>query len=437
MSTIVTTVQPDKGRIRIDLDWASLFNSTPRTSACQVYRVVPALYPTPVLIREGNPCILSNLKATIYDWEAPLDTLVYYQAVVALNPDGGFERSVEGWASSLTGISTGGTPAQSTDFFYAGNASLQWTPDGVTASNRAISDPAFVVVGTSYTASAQVLASKTWGGGVGLVIRWYTSPGVFISESGTASNLWPAVGTWEPYTITATAPATAGFGRMALLITGTPPADTVFYIDEAWLTTAGGTIDSSAAPLVLPSTSGGWWKDPLHPATMVRLQDSLAWACNGMSGVALVGVSRPTRPADVAELAVPSQALGVGSFAPRKSSRRTAQVASGSFADADAVAALHSSGAPTLLQLPARYGVPDQQYWLCGDLQTSALGGDMTRSIQVHQVDMVHTQAPPGPAEGVLGCRYIDLRTGGAKLTYAAAASAGYTWLDALKGNIS
>jgi hypothetical protein len=73
---------------------------------------------------------------------------------------------------------------------------------------------------------------------------------------------------------------------------------------------------------------------------------------------------------------------------------------------------------------------------LCGDVQTSALGGDMTRSIQVHQVDMAHTQPPPGPAEGVLGCRYMDLRVGGQKLTYGAAVTAGYTWLDALKGNI-
>jgi hypothetical protein len=98
---------------------------------------------------------------------------------------------------------------------------------------------------------------------------------------------------------------------------------------------------------------------------------------------------------------------------------------------------VHASGSPLLLQLAAKYGIPDGQYWLCGDLASSAVGGDMTRPLQVLQVDMAHNQMPPGPAEGVAGVRYADLRVKGAKLTYAAAISAGYTWLDALKGNIS
>jgi hypothetical protein len=434
VTSIATTAQPEKGRVRIDLDWTSLFASGVQVPKCLVYRVPVGGTATP--IREGNPCILSNLKATIYDWEAPLDTPVYYQSVTALNPNGDFEDTVEGWTGSPIGLSNGGTATRSTDYFYAGSASLQWTPDGTTASPTALSDPFSAVVGASYTVNAQVLAAKTWGGGVGLVINWYTGAGAFISQSGTASNLWPTVGAWEAYTLTATAPATTVFGRIGLLITGKPSPDRVFYLDEAYAYIATGTIDSSAAPVTLPSAQGGWLKDPLHPATMLQLQDSLAWASCGMRGVALVSVSRPNRPADAQELPIPNQSVGVGSFSTRKSARRALLVATGSFADADSVRDAFASGSPMLLQLPAKYGIPDGQYWLCGDLGSSALGGNMTNPVQVHQVDMVHNQNPPGPADGVLGVRYADLRVKAAKLTYAAAVSAGYTWLDALKGNI-
>jgi hypothetical protein len=133
---------------------------------------------------------------------------------------------------------------------------------------------------------------------------------------------------------------------------------------------------------------------------------------------------------------VPSQALGIGVFAHRKSSRRTVTVASGSITDADALRALHDQGGPLLLQLPAAYGVPEQ-YALCSTLQSSALGPDMRRQMEVHQTDVVHCQPPVGPNEGVLGARYRDLRKGGQQTTYAAATAASLTWQDGLKGNIS
>lgn len=430
MTSITTTVQADKGRVRIDIDWTSLFGSGIQVSKCLVYRV--PVGGTPTLIREGNPCILSNLKATVYDWECPLDTPVYYQATVALNPNGDFEATVEGWAT----VSTGGTAVQSTGYFYAGSASLQWTPDGTTTAPVVLSDQFFAVAGTSYTVNAQVLAAKGWAGGVGLVINWYTAANAFISQSGTASNLWPTVGNWDPYTLTATAPATTGFGRIGLLLAGKPNADRVFYLDEAYVTTAAGTIDTSATPVSVSSAPGGWWKDPLHPATMIRLTDALTFASCYTQGFVLVGISRPTRPADSGILEVPGQALGVANASTRKSGRRTIAVATGAFADADAVRDLHAPGTPLLLQLPARYGI-EEHYALCSDLNSSDLGGDQTRQQQIHSTTMTHSANPPGPAEGVLGTRYQDLLSKGGPLTYTAATSAGFTWLDALKGNIS
>lgn len=426
MGTIASTAQQEKGRVRLDIDWTS--HPSPR---CAVFRVTNGGN-TSVLVREGNPCVLSNSKATIYDVEGPLDTATYYRTTVQLNDNADMEASVEEWTGNLVG----GTAAQSTDYFFAGSASLQFVPDGVTASPQVNSEMFAVTVGVNYTASGWLLAAQTWAGGVGIVIKWYTAGLAFLSTSGTAANLWPTVGQWEQYTLTAAAPATAAFARIGLLFAGTPSPDNVFYLDEAYATTPLGTIDTSATPVTLSSSQGGWWKNPLQPATMLRIQEALAFMCSGATGLALVAVTRPTRPADAVILDVPNQSVGVGSFATRKAASRTAQMMSGSFADADAVRDLHATGAPLLIQLPAKYGVPEH-YALCGDLPALALGPDMTRQFQVFQVDMKHTQNPPGPSEGVLGVRYIDLRVKGAKLTYAAATSAGYTWLDALKGNIS
>lgn len=427
MGSITATAQPEKGRVRLDIDW-----TTHPSGRCQVFRIVAG--GTPTLIREGAPCVLSHNKATIYDVEGPLDQQTVYRTTVQLNDNADMELGVAEWVAAPT---AGGTVTQSLDYYAAGNASLKFVPDGVTATPVLYSDEFAAVAGVSYTETAQVLSASPWRGGIGLHIAWYTSGHVLINTAGPASNLWPATGAWESYTLTATAPATTAFARVGLLWAGTPPIKNVFYLDEVYATTPLGTVDSS--PVILPSSQGGWWKDPLHPATMVRVIDretQLVTSCGQIGGVALVGVSRPSRPADSVVLEVPAQALGVGVFSHRKASRRTILVASGTTADGDALRALHDEGGPLLLQLPQRYGVPEQ-YALCGSLDASSLGQDMTRQVELHQTQMVHQPSPPGPNDGVLGARYTDLRKNGAATTYAAANSAGLTWQDGLKGNIS
>lgn len=430
MGTITATAQPDKGRVRLDIDWTS--NPSPR---CWVYRIVGTAG-TPTLIREGTPCVLSHNKATIYDTEGPLDQPTTYRTVVQLNDNGDMERGVEEWSSSPT---TGGTVAQSTSYWSAGSASLQFTPNGTTSAPAVYSDLWSAAAGTSYTATAQVLSAASWHGGVGLGIAWYTSGGALISTTGTASNLWPATGSWETYTITGTAPSTTTQARIVLLLAGKPAATNVFYLDEAYASTPLGTVDSGT--VVVDSAKGGWLKDPLHPATMVRIIDreelfSRSAQPGQAAGVGLVGVSRPSRPADAAVQEVPGSSLGVGLFAKRKAARFTVQVATASFADADAWKQLHAEGGPLLLQLPSRYGF-DEQYVLPAQTDASGLGANLAMPVQVHQIQVTHTQMPPGPNEGVLGARYCDFRKGGSKTTYAAANSAGLTWQDGLKGNIS
>lgn len=427
MGSITATAQPDKGRVRLDIDWTT--HPSPR---CQVFRIVAG--GTPTLIREGAPCVLSHNKATIYDVEGPLDQITTYRTTVQLNANADMELSVEEWQA----LSTGGVASQSLDFHSAGNASLLFTPSGATAAPILLSDAFPVTVGVSYTSTLQLMSRTRWAGGIGAVIRWYDAGSALISTSGTASNLWPSVGVFEPYTITATAPALSVTARIGVLWAGTPPSTALFNVDEAYATTALGTVNSGI--VTLASSQGGWWKDPLHPATMVRLIDReevfrLQATCGTFQGVVLVGASQPSLPADSALLEVPGQSLGVGVFARRKAGRRTIVVATNSTTDADKLRALHGAGGPLLLQLPAAYGVPEQ-YTLCGSLDSSSLGGDMTRPMAAHQTQFVQSAPPPGPGEGVAGARYVDFHKITGPLTYAAATSASYTWQDGLKGNI-
>lgn len=429
MGSITATAQPDKGRVRLDIDWTSH-----PSGRCKVFRVVAG--GTPALIREGSPCVLSHNKATIYDVEGPLDQPTIYRTTVQLNDNADMELTAEGWQAAPT---AGATVTQSLNYYQAGNASLRIAPDGATAAPVVYSDQFPATVGVSYAVSAQLLSATAWKGGVGLIIRWETSGGALVSTTGTASNLWPANGMWEPYTLTGTAPATTGLARVGVVFANTPPVTNIFYLDEVYATTALGTVDS--ASVVLPSSQGGWWKDPLHPATMVRVFDReeafrLYGQCGSFNGVALVGFSQPSRPSDSALLEVPGQSTGVAVFAHRKASRRTIVVTSGSPTLAESLRILHDEGGPLLLQLPAVYGLPEE-YHLCASLDSSALGGNMTYPLTVHQTQVVHTLPPPGPGEGVLGARYQDFRKAGQPLTYAAANSAGLTWQDGLKGNIS
>lgn len=429
MGSITATAQADKGRVRLDIDWAT--HPSPR---CTVYRIVNG--GTPTLIREGAPCVLSHNKATIYDHECPLDQPVVYQTTVQLNANGDMELTVEEWQSTAT---FGGTVTQSKDYYSAGNASLEFVSNASFAGPQIMSEAFAVTAGTSYTATGQLMSQTAWSGGLGLIMSFYTSGMAFLSNVGTAFNLWPVPATWETYTVTGNAPATAAFCRLCMLITGSPPTGQTFRLDEAYATTPLGTATSTT--VTLPSSAGGWWKDPLHPATAVKVLDREStfrtYACGGaMNGVGLVGVSRPSRPSDSALLEVPGQALGVGVFSHRKASRRAVQVLTSAFTDADALRALHDQGGPLLLQLPAVYGVPEQ-YVLCGSLDSSSFGSDMTRQLEVHQTQYVHAQPPAGPCEGAAGARYRDLRKSGAKTTFATATAASLTWQDALKGNIS
>jgi hypothetical protein len=425
VGSITATPAPERGHVRLDVDWSSQAHST----KCFVYRVVNGITS---LIREGDLALLSNGRLCVYDTEAPLDTVMRYRTVAPLNANGDMQLGVEEWTDT-TNIGTVGTVTSTGDFFVPGRAtrSLKLTQPNSQAVVRAVSEFVPAVAGTSYTLTGQLMVASNWTGGVGVVIHWYNGT-TFLSTSGSYGNLWPSVGGWEGYSLTATAPATTTNMRIVAGMQGTPPPNFPLYVGEMYVTQATSTVDT-AADLVLAGQGAGWWKDPLHPATAIRLLLDLDAQCPIASGVAFIGVGDRQRPADSNLLEIPGSERGIGVFARRKAKRSSIRIVSATFDDAERVAALHASGAPVLLQLPPAFGEADA-YGLYSELTTGRIATDQTVQIQVHAASYVPVRPPVGAPDGVAGTRYSDLTK---YSTYAAATAAAATWIDACQGKLA
>jgi hypothetical protein len=428
MGSITPFATPDRGHVRLEVDWSS----HPHSPKCFVYRVLNGVA---TLIREGDLLLLSNGRACIYDTEAPLDTAqMRYRTVAPMNANGDFQETVEEWTDT-TNTGTIGSVTQSADFFVPGrsSASLRLTqlPGGSQATLRACSEFIPATVGTTYTLNGQLMVPTSWTGGVGVQIFWYAGTS-FLSASGTIGNFWPGPGVWEPSTASGAAPATTTQMRIVAAMTGSPPPDLSLYAGEMYVTEAASTVET--ADVLLLSAGAGWWKDPLHPAANVRLLfDIDVGSCEVGSAVAFVGIGDRQRPADSALLEVPDSPQGLGVFGQRKSRRSSIRVASATYDDAARVADLHGSGAPLLLQLPPAYGEPDF-YGLYSELTTGRVATDQRVQIQLHAASYATVRPPVGAAEGVGGTRYSDLTKFS---TYAQATAASVTWFDALQGELA
>jgi hypothetical protein len=425
MGTVTPTVVPGEGYVRVEVNWADFTHNR----RAWIYRTVGGV---DTKLRDGDYTWLSNGIAVAYDHEAPLDTPLTYKSAIPLNYNGDFEAGVLEWLDT-TNSGTIGTVTQSYDYWVAGTgaASLKLVPDGVNTAAKAVSEFMPATVGTSYTLNARMMLSAAWSGGIRVQIQWYNGTSL-VSTSQGVDDFTPFPGEWGTYTVTATAPATTTQMRVAVVATGTPPTSLALYADEVYATTAAATVTS--ATVVVPSDSSGWWTDPLHPATKVRLLIDLKQllACGAPAGVAYLGVGPDrNRPADGAVMEVEGAPYPVATWGVRKAPKSTMRVATPTLADLAAVNALHASGAPLLLSMNAAYGEA-QQYQLFGDLSEGRVNGDQREAWRIVYGDFSETLAPVGPPEGTLRTRYVDITK---YATFAAATSAGATWLDVLRGN--
>ena len=434
MGSITATQTAGRGYVRLDIDWTS----HPNAQTCKVWRVVNGVL-TP--LRDGYPCELSGSKAVIYDTEMPMDTLYSYRTAIAVNFNGSFESiiGVPDWQIQSTNIFD--APQRTTDFYVpgTGNASLGGMPNPSLAGDvQLLSEKFPATAGVTYRVNGWGMINRTWNDGVGLVIAFYNGSNVFISQVLDVTDLWPNPGEWRNYEITATAPALTATAQIGFVVhqIATPPGVTgmTMYTDEIYATVDNVTTVDSAT-LTFASAGGGWWTDPLHPATMVRLICDLQERsiCRAEDLIMFMGLGDKTRPADASLLEVPDAERGVGIFAARKAVRDAIQVLTMNPTAADRVRALHASGAPVLLQLPAKYSeIP--RYRLYADKASGRIATDQTVGVRIHGLQGTDSGAPVGRAEGVLGSRYLDETK---YVTYSAAGAASATWTDWAQGKLS
>jgi hypothetical protein len=402
VGSITATADPYNGRVRLDVNWQDF----PQVYAAWVYRLVNG---SVMAVRGGNQAALNHQLAVLYDTELPLDTPVSYRTSIALNINGSFESGVAEWVyTSPITSPTGGTLVQDLSYYVAGAgvASAKLTPDGATAAVWAASDAFPAVVGTSYTATVRLMVPTLWAGGLQVSLAWYTSAHAFVSESLGTLDTTPIPGVFGTYTVTATAPATTAEARLVFYIKGTPPNSIPVYADEAYVTTAAGTVDSST--VLVASQPVAWLKSPTQPAYDLRLLIDPDPRCASPRGVWLAGLTDKSRPPDGAALEIQGAANPVAIWATRKSARSSLRLVSRATADSDAVKAINASGAPLFLQLPTSYGEPDQ-YLMVGETAEGRLATDHRVPWRAHVLPFVCVKAPVGPAEGVLGVRYQDL----------------------------
>lgn len=415
MGTITPVVVPDEGYVRVEVSWADF----PSARKCWIYRRVAGVL---TMLREGFSAPLSGGIAVCHDHEAPLDTPVAYRSVVALNRNGDMEAGVTEWQDS-TNNGTVGVVSQSKDYYVVdeGLASLKLVPSGAAVS-KAVSEFVPATAGQSYTITGRLMLPDYWTGGIGVQIQWYNglTP---LTTVGATNDLAPYPGNWGTYGFSATAPATTTQARLVAAIAGTPPAILPMYVDEVYLTTAGTTITST--DVVVPSDGGGWWTDPLRPATKTRLViDLRASDCLPLSAVVYAGVSEETFPADSDATEVNDSQNPVGTWGVRKSGRQNITVGTLTIADRNQLRALFSTGAPLLLQLPGHYDEGDS-YGLYGDLVDARPMRDQRKKWRVLTAPFTKLAAPVGPAEGTWRTRYVDLDR---FATFADFAAVGGAW---------
>lgn len=399
MGSVTPVVVPGEGYVRVEVNWADF----PHTKKCWIYRIVGGLR---TMLREGNAAPLSGGIAVAFDHEMPYDVPVGYRSVIALNANGDFEDGITEWLDT-TNLGTIGTVTQSKAYYVPGEgiASAKLTPDGASATAQAVSEFIPATAGVTYTIAGRIMLTDYWSAGVGVRIQFYngTTP---LTLFGAYNDTTPAPGEFGTYGFSAVAPASTTQMRIMGGLQGTPPTTIQAYLDEMYVTTSGTQV--TAADVVVPSDGAGWWVDPLHPATKVKLRtDLMASACVPDSAIGLLGMSQETFPADEEALPINNAPMPLGAWQVRKGGQQTIQVVTVTLTDLAQLKSLYASGAPLLLQLPSEYA-EEPAYQLHAELEIARLGADMRRPWRVGRSSFVKVLPPVGPAEGTWKTRYMD-----------------------------
>ncbi|SEB43647.1 Carbohydrate binding domain-containing protein [Amycolatopsis tolypomycina] len=141
----------------------------------------------------------------------------------------GFETGLGPWGSSGTSSFT-----QSGTQKHSGSFAARLVPTGAAGTVSMGSELIPVVAGMPLTVSGWAWFTNAVVGNFALAVNWLTSTGGFISTSLVAGSASAA--TWTQFTNTYTAPAGAAQAQLIPLLSGTPAAGQIFYLDDLSVT---------------------------------------------------------------------------------------------------------------------------------------------------------------------------------------------------------
>jgi hypothetical protein len=394
----------------------------------------------------GSPWEMFNTVDVWYDFEAPLDTPVWYLVELpgALYP--------YMWGEALVHLLSG----DSADFDGGLGA---WSADTDAAISHLTVDPLFgtgsmritltdtvpftgarvpvvpVTAGLMYGISGWLRSPA--GGYVRLGVDWLDAGSDWISVSyATQDYLEPGITVRQAGNLVA--PPLAAFAQLRVVYSSGTVGQFV-DVDRMRLWSMGDPDydGTNATSTILPSNGGGWLLDPTLPGSGIRLSllptdgcdvdELLAGTSSGVIFAAHAAEQRAATGArfDVVQMADPVPVTGL-----RKSPTSTLTLATVSFADRDQVHGLFESGRVTHLRLPTEYGIPDR-YLDVADVNTAALSPDLRLPYRVIDLPYASVGEPTGPTAGALGTRIVDLDR---FATWADFDTARLTTLDLLHG---
>jgi hypothetical protein len=146
-----------------------------------------------------------------------------------------FETGVSGWTASTC------TLASSTTQKHAGTKSAQVTPTGAAAQAAITGSQVNVAPGQKWTVLTWVWCTNAVTTNYAAAITWYDAGGAVLSTSSTPVSI--AAATWTPVFATFTAPASAAKAAPVAVLTGTPAAGQIFYVDDVSICPS--TLDSN------------------------------------------------------------------------------------------------------------------------------------------------------------------------------------------------
>lgn len=502
MPTIEAYPDPFRAYNRVEVNWADLpgveyarvLRVDVETGVCTPLR--------PYICYLGDYLKLSCGHGIFWDTEVPLDRQVYYitegldapcvpdPALAQIYLDN-FNRVVaDSWGTPTIGDPYTVYSGPLTQYDVTGTEGTI-TPDTLAINRYVLTD-----VGTpDYVAQGTLTTNTTPTGGnigaYGVVTRWvddtnYIRMGLSINTAGlvtvfitrvvaavtsvtsvlspftlAASDLhvkvsviggnlkirvWPVAGIepagWDVEVFDASLLTSTMFGAIARRdagnVTPTVLAFENFFIDNTCQTCTPVTVDTSDAPMTMPSNGAFRLKDPVRPCN--DLYVGLCFdqvpdpGCLPGSGIFFAAMDTETYDSNTLLLNPTNASRPIAVNRARRDRASTLVLVTRTFADRDNLLKINFPGSPLLFQGPPNYGIGDT-YMSVGEIGVERGKSDHRFPIRINQLPFLTVDRPAGPSQGVCGSRVADLCD--LYPTIADLEAAGLSWDDLIRGRAS